>query len=474
MITFRKIAASAATSILCLSFVTPAQSANTLIVNPTALAFNFNDTAHIADYAQPTGMIIAGRCNRYTTPIQNARASGAEVIAYIEPVAIPQPAACQMDRDFYMGSESSVPRWPYPTSNPGSRTDWGGWPLTDMRAGSAWSNFVVNYIEQLMIEDKVDGVMLDVVGPRLWSAEANWGSWSQTEKDAWMNGNIDLVRRLDERRRAINPRFLIINNNLWDLAVPGDTRGAAGEPYVDGVVLEHHPHTSTYHIAYAGRQFGNLGHRRVISIAQPSTTPGNPNDAAGWANVQGITNVVKQDNYGVMEAPTLPFHLQVDRARSFGQTSVGSTPSAGMTANQKRGSKFTLSEKGTLVRLSAYLDGLGGASGTQSIRLALYRDANGAPGAKVAETSTKTIASGAAASWQNFAAPSVSLDPGVYWAVIHTGDTGALARNYGDPSASNWFGNADLFSDGASDPFGTGSTGTVTLSIYVAYALGHP
>ncbi len=470
MSTFRKIAASAATSILCLSFVTTAQSANTLIVNPTALAYLNSDTAHIPDYSRPTGMIIAGRCNRYTAPIQNARAAGAEVLAYLEPTAIPQPAACQMDRDFYMGSESSVPRWPYPTSNPGSRTDWGGWPLTDMRVGSDWANFLVNYIEQLMVEDKVDGVMLDVVGPRLWSAEANWDSWSQTEKDAWMDGNIDLVRRLDAKRRAINPRFIIVNNNLWDLVVPGDTRGAAGEPYVDGVVLEHHPHDSAYHVAYAGRTFGNLGHRRVIAISMAD----DGTDAAGWANVQGITNVVKQNSYSAMEAPTLPFHLQVDRARAFGQTAVGSTPSAGMTANQKRGSKFTLTEKGTLVRLSAYLDGQGGASGTQSIRLALYRDASGVPGALVAQTSTKTIAAGAAASWQNFSAPNISLDPGVYWAVIHTGDTSVLARNYGDPATANWFGNADLFSDNASDPFGAGASGTVTLSIYVAYALGHP
>jgi hypothetical protein len=470
MISIRKIAATAATSILCVSFMATAESANTLIVNPTALAYKDSDTAHINDYARPTGMIIAGRCNRYSTLIQNARASGAEVLAYLEPTAIPQPAACALDRTFYMGSESSVPRWPYPTSNPGSRTDWGGWPLTDMRVGSAWANYVVDFVEQLMREDKVDGVMLDVVGPRLWSAEANWDSWSQTEKDAWMDGNIDLVRRLDAKRRAINPRFIIVNNNIWDLVVPGDTRGAAGEQYVDGVVLEHHAHDSAYHVAYAGRAFGDLGHRRVIAISMAD----DGTDAAGWANVQGITNVVKQNSYSVMEAPTLPFHLQVDRARGFGQMTIGSTPSAGMTANQKRGSKFTLSEKGTLVRLSAYLDGLGGASGTQSVRLALYRDASGVPGALVAQTSTKTISAGAAGSWVNFTAPNVPLDPGVYWAVIHTGDTGVLARNYGDPTTPNWYGNADLFSDNASDPFGSGATGNVTLSIYVAYALGHP
>src|SRR5689334_478925 len=93
MITLGKLAASAAASVLCLSFVTTADSANTLIVNPTALAWGANDTAHIADYAKPTGMIVAGRCNRETALIQNARASGAEVLAYIEPVSVPNPPA---------------------------------------------------------------------------------------------------------------------------------------------------------------------------------------------------------------------------------------------------------------------------------------------------------------------------------------------------------------------------------------------
>ena len=48
-----------------------------------------------------------------------------------------------------------------------------------------------------------------------------------------------------------------------------------------------------------------------------------------------------------------------------------------------------------------------------------------------------------------------------------------LARNRGD-GAANWYGlSDDLFSDGASNPFGTGSSGNGTLSVYATYTVGY-
>jgi len=59
-------------------------------------------------------------------------------------------------------------------------------------------------------------------------------------------------------------------------------------------------------------------------------------------------------------------------AQTFGRTDVGAIPSAGLTANAKRGSKFAPAEPGTATGLCAHLDGNGGASGRQDFRLALY------------------------------------------------------------------------------------------------------
>ncbi len=155
-------------------------------------------------------------------------------------------------------------------------------------------------------------------------------------------------------------------------------------------------------------------------------------------------------------------------AQQLGRTTVGSAPSAGLTADYKRGSKFTLSSQGALVDFSAYLDGNGGAAGTQDVRMDLYQDSDGVPGAKVAESSTVAIPAGQPGGWVSFAAPATALAPGNYWLIIHSGGTAGIARDYGD-GAADWYGNADPFSDGGSDPFGSGAAGTDTLSVNATY-----
>jgi hypothetical protein len=119
-------------------------------------------------------------------------------------------------------------------------------------------------------------------------------------------GNIDLVRRLDAKRRAINPNFLIVTNNVWDR---GDSRGLAGEKYVDGVMLEHPKVSSAWHINYAKKQFGNLGQRRVLVIAN------NKSEAITWSKRAGITHVSDQTTpqYVYPNPPAIPFQYLGDR-----------------------------------------------------------------------------------------------------------------------------------------------------------------
>ena len=179
-----------------------------------------------------------------------------------------------------------------------------------------------------------------------------------------------------------------------------------------------------------------------------------------------VSSVTLQDRDGIIL-------LRTSTPGKFGRTTVGTVPSSGMTTDVKRGSKFSLSEAATLSSFSAYLDGNGGASGSEQVRIVLYRDASGTPGAKVADSNVVTINSGAAGAWVTFTAPQVALTAGSYWLVIHTGGTTGIARNMGDgTSTPNWYSNTDTFSDGASDPFGTGNVGTGTISIYASYTPG--
>lgn len=155
-------------------------------------------------------------------------------------------------------------------------------------------------------------------------------------------------------------------------------------------------------------------------------------------------------------------------AYSVGRTTIGSIPSAGLSANFKRGSKFSVTERGSLQNFCAYLDGHGGVSGSQTVRYVLYKDANGVPGKKITESETITVTEITSPSWQCAWTDVAPVDVGNYWLVIHTGPQAGVIRDYAD-GTGNWYGNADTFSDGASDPFGSGNVGDGSLSLSATF-----
>lgn len=267
-------------------------------VNP--LGFAFTSVTGVSQYAHPTGILITGRDNRYDPAFAAARAAGAEVLTYLDPMERPDVAVGPLDLEFYDGDITLVPLWPYPAGSPGTRINYPGTKMTDMTAGSAWILHVVSYIEALMIEGKVDGVYLDVVGSRLYSTGAtgaNFDDWPADEQAAWTAGNVDLVQRLNASRLRLNPSFIIVNNNVWDNVGPS---GLAGEQYVDGVAMEHHPFSQAFAKAYVGHTFRGV-RRRVIVIAQSTA------DAVQWQYIKGVTHVSDQTSYLTVDTPSIPF-----------------------------------------------------------------------------------------------------------------------------------------------------------------------
>jgi hypothetical protein len=168
-----------------------------------------------------------------------------------------------------------------------------------------------------------------------------------------------------------------------------------------------------------------------------------------------------------------PAHSQT--SRFLGRITEATIPSNGLSANFKRAARFTLGTRGTTLLLCAYVDGNGGVSGEQQMRLVLYNDNNGSPGTKVFETQQGTVTSGKPAHWfcsieaSNSVGPTYTpIAPGSYWIAIHTSGTAGVIRDFADGPA-NWFGNADAFDDGASNAFGAGSRGTGTMSVFARY-----
>src|SRR5262245_40863559 len=105
---------------------------------------------------------------------------------------------------------------------------------------------------------------------------------------------------------------------------------------------------------------------------------------------------------------------------TVGKLTPGTTPSGRLTSAMKRASRFTIFIPAVVSKLCAYLDGKGGASGSQRFRLALYEDVNGTPGLKMFDTPEQTIASGTAARWYCIQAPlkGVAGTGNSYWIAI--------------------------------------------------------
>jgi len=282
------------TLLLLLALSTTAANAN-----PFGIFYGKSFT-NLEDYAYPGALIVAGNCNRYDERFQAARQKGAELLAYLDVVEVYDVIPCKLNAGFYMDGRGNVPLWPYPKY--GTRINYKNSRLADLRVGSTWADHVVDYIAQLMREGKVDGVFLDNVGAKLWGNLSKWSTWEQWERDQWTTGNVDLVRRLDEKRRQINPKFLIITNNFWDR---GDKLGFTGAKYVDGVVLEHSK-LGDWHKRQAGMQYSNLGHRRVLVIARSYE------DAQQWLRVPGVTHVSDQDKYDHPNKPPVPYSARND------------------------------------------------------------------------------------------------------------------------------------------------------------------
>jgi hypothetical protein len=179
----------------------------------------------------------------------------------------------------------------------------------------------------------------------------------------------------------------------------------------------------------------------------------------------------------------------------FGRTTPGTLPSSGLKANFSRASQFILEDEvgPTLTGLHAYLDGLGGASGSQKVRMAIYEYRVGScreeceePAGffKIAESQEVTITAGMPARWVHFAVPSVALYSvtSEYRIVIQSGDTAGVVRDFADRRKfvlcgscddpdRNWYGMPDAFADGAVDSADAPSIGEGTLSVYATYSL---
>ncbi|HEY2398537.1 MAG TPA: choice-of-anchor D domain-containing protein [Solirubrobacteraceae bacterium] len=159
--------------------------------------------------------------------------------------------------------------------------------------------------------------------------------------------------------------------------------------------------------------------------------------------------------------------------QTFGKTSVGGS-SDSFLADRKRVSRYSLAAAGSVTKLSIDLAPTGTA-GEQLLKGVLYADSSGSPGALVATSAQLAFKSTSAAGWYDLVfSPSVKLAAGNYWIGMITGAASHVAGfRYDSVSAARDY-NANTYTSGPSNPFGTASVDAEQASLYATYTPSPP
>ena len=267
-----------------------------------------------------------------------------------------------------------------------------------------------------------------------------------------------------------------VNVQNWRVAVYNDSNGVPGSKLVESSNSVMGPNSSKYSTCIFSRAPLVPGNYWIVlhtggkaGVIRYYTQP----DPNNWVGNNDLFDDGPSASFGAIEGPadgTVSAFVEFDPTTEIaGRANVGANPSGALRANFKRGSPIDVTKTGQVKAFTAYLDTLGGITGTQDVRLALYRDAGGVPGQVVTDSIVQTMSSGRAGSWMTFPVPGptpVTITPGRYWIMIHTGDNAGVVRYYAD-GTGNWYGNADDFADGVSNPFGPGSAGDGRVSAAV-------
>jgi len=176
------------------------------------------------------------------------------------------------------------------------------------------------------------------------------------------------------------------------------------------------------------------------------------------------------DNHGA-STTSAPVTITVTSSgpSTFGTTTPGSSidPAA---ANVKAVSKFTSPRVGNVVKVTAYVSGLGANNGTQKLKAVIYADSGGNPGARLGVSNEVVISAKKAWGWVDFTFSSpVAIQAGTVWIGFLSAAKNDLTQLRYDPVASDLRYNANSYGSGASDPFGSASTVDFHYSIYATY-----
>lgn len=166
----------------------------------------------------------------------------------------------------------------------------------------------------------------------------------------------------------------------------------------------------------------------------------------------------------------------VETTQTFGKTSVGAHSDNGIFSNYKVVHAATLGGAGTVSKLTLYaIPGLNSPNAA-TLKALIYADEGGVPG-KLLAVGSEVIYQGNVngSGWIDLPLPApVTLPAGNYWLGFITGGANeGMGYVYDNVSGSRAY-NANSYTSGPTEPFGTASTDSEQASIYATYTPAEP
>ena len=192
-------------------------------------------TSRAITYAQPGGLVAAGRTNYQDHIFKDISAAGGTVLIYLDAVI-----DNNWGRYHAMLLDSSecgpaATRWPgSPKAN-----RWGY--LNDFRVGSVVQQKLECVLEKMVAENPhMGGFFADDLGSRSWFPDINWNSWSAADKQAYRDGAVAMSQTF--RKVADRHGLIVLVNGTWSANDGGGYPDVSrhGNALADGGVIEHY------------------------------------------------------------------------------------------------------------------------------------------------------------------------------------------------------------------------------------------
>lgn len=384
--------------------------------------------AEVSDaFSKQNMLTVVGRNPHYTAGIEEAARKGAIIAPYLNAVVADSsggPYQAMMHERSECGEP--LPVWQ------GTRSDFGaGADVTVPH----FADKLLCVVRRIKADHPyIKAIFLDDFGP-------GWSGYDKNklEPDAPDSEECRARKALGDafdKLRAANLNLLFFVNGSWNVQFCGGWP----EPKFPGLrfavpVYEHHV---VGHIPSANVTYGATSQWLRDSEGQVGVfvITNNEDESDEYRKQPWAAWIAEQERYDKVGPHPVVGHahsIGLSFGEPHGVTQAGDQWSSGQVANRVRATPVQVSRAGSVHSASVHLDGRGDHStGTQGVRLVLYADAGGRPGAMLATGREFRVAAASLPAWytSEFPAP-VNLPAGRYWLGVWTGGTAAVSRNNG-------------------------------------------